>query len=163
MNIEQKLQVARLLAEAGNHQIEAEDTSYDDYEIEAIRRIVAQRKKSKITVWNRIVMEDIKNPCFAVGHYPYQRAGLLYADFFQTEQNKAGWLKPPVPASNCRIERFEVTVASRCLPGRHHVHALACLQLKDLGVARVRYADNVGVLTPTRALRTVRRSSTIPP
>jgi homocitrate synthase NifV len=159
MNMEQKLQVARLLDEAGIHQIEAGIPAMSGYEIETIRGIVAQRKRAKISVWNRINREDIEKSMLCRPDIIHISTPVSYVLIYSKLNKNKGWVVKNLLAcvEYAASNGYEVTVgfedASRA--DITFMTSLAC-QLKELGVTRVRFADTVGVLTPTRALRSVR-------
>jgi homocitrate synthase NifV len=60
MSKEQKLLIAQILDNAGIYQIEAGIPAVSSAEMDTIRAIMAQRRHSKISVWSRLVLDDVK-------------------------------------------------------------------------------------------------------
>lgn len=151
---EDKAALARLLDEAGFYSIEAGIPAMGDCEKEAVRLIMQQRKKARISVWNRMNREDIRHSfdCAPdIIHISAPASALLIQNYLHRDQT---WVADTLQdcVELARGRGYEVTVgfqdASRADMG--FMIALAN-RIKPLGVSSIRLADTVGILTPLRA------------
>ncbi|HWQ74576.1 MAG TPA: homocitrate synthase [Syntrophomonas sp.] len=154
MKPEDKAALARLLDEAGFYSIEAGIPAMGDCEKEAVRLIMQQRKKARISVWNRMNQEDIRHSfdCAPdIIHISAPASPLLIQNYLHRNQ---AWVTDTLQGcvELARGRGYEVTVgfqdASRADMG--FMIALAN-RIKPLGVSSIRLADTVGILTPLRA------------
>ncbi len=154
-----KLAIARLLDEAGVYQIEAGIPAVSAYEIDTIAQIVAERKKAKISVWCRLVMEDIEKSALCSPDIVHISTPVSYVLIYSKLNKNKNWVVKNLSAcvERARALGFEVTVGFEDA-SRADITFMASLarQLRELGVGRIRFADTVGVLTPARTYQAVR-------
>jgi homocitrate synthase NifV len=159
MSMEQKLLIAQILDGAGIYQIEAGIPAVGSLEIDTIRAIMDIRKMSKISVWNRLVLEDIKKSVACAPDIIHISIPVSYVLIYSKLNKNKTWIYKNL--SSCvdyaRSRGFEVTVGFEDA-SRADITFMASLarQLKDMGVSRIRFADTVGVLSPSRTYQAVR-------
>ncbi len=159
MSKNQKLEIAQILDSAGIYQIEAGVPAVGTYEIDTLRNIMQNRKHSKISVWNRLVLEDIKKSILCEPDIIHISIPVSYVLIYSKLNKNKTWITKNL--SSCvsyAIEKgFEVTVGFEDA-SRADITFMTALakQLKDLGVSRIRFADTVGILSPSRTYQSVK-------
>lgn len=158
MTREEKTAVARLLDRAGVYQIEAGIPAIGSYEKDTILAILQDREHAKISTWNRMNPADIRHSFDCAPDIVHVGVPVSYAQIYTKLHKNKTWIqKTAMACVGMALEKgFEVTVgfedASRADPS--FLLALAA-ELGKLGVRRVRLADTVGVLNPSRAFHMV--------
>jgi homocitrate synthase NifV len=159
MSIEQKLEIARLLDEAGVYQIEAGIPAMGRMEIETISRIMQNRKNSKISAWNRLRLDDIRKSMDCAPDIIHMSVPVSYVLIYsKLNKNKTWVTKNLVTCVEYALSGgYEVTVGFEDA-SRADITFMIVLakQLKDMGVNRIRFADTVGVLSPSRTYSAIR-------
>lgn len=159
MSREQKLKIAQLLDDAGIYQIEAGIPAIGQEELDTIRSIVARRKHAKISVWNRLVLDDIKKSVDCAPDIIHISAPVSYVLIYSKLNKNKSWIskKLEVCVDYARVHGFDVTIGFEDA-SRADITFMVTLarQLKEMGVDRIRYADTVGVLSPSRTYQAVR-------
>ena len=159
MTKEQKLQIARILDKAGVYQIEAGIPAVNSYEIDTIADIVQSVKNAKISVWNRLVLADIKKSISCRPDIIHISCPVSYVLIYSKLNKNKNWVVKNL--SSCvdyaASRGFEVTVGFEDA-SRADITFMTTLarQLKELGVLRIRFADTVGVLSPSRTYESVK-------
>lgn len=159
MSIEQKLQIAGILDAAGIFQIEAGIPAVSNYEIETLQAIMDIRKSAKISVWNRVVLDDIKKSVRCRPDIIHISTPVSYVLIYSKLNKNKSWVTKNL--SSCvafaRERGFEVTIGFEDA-SRADISFMMALarQLRELEVTRVRFADTVGVLSPSRTYQAVR-------
>lgn len=157
-NIDEKARLAMLMDEAGIYQIEAGIPAMGKYEKDAILKIMSNRKNSVISTWNRMNKEDIRNSFDCCPDIIHISAPVSYVHIYSKLKKNKTWLKKNLQdcVSLAMEKGYKVTVgfedASRA--DITFIAGIADL-LKDMGVFSVRFADTVGVLTPSRAFQAI--------
>jgi len=155
---EQKLEIAAMLDEAGVYQIEAGIPSICSYERDTLREIAQNKRNSKISVWNRLNESDIKLSFDCNPDIIHICVPVSYVQIYtKLHENKTWIMKTMASCVDLALcKGYEVTVgfedASRADPT--FMLTLAS-SLKEMGVNRIRFADTVGVLSPTRTYNTI--------
>lgn len=157
--VRQKVQIAKMIEDLGVHQIEAGIPALGVSEQEAISEIMQAKKTAVISTWNRLSLADIN--CSAACRPDIIHIGMpvSYVQIYtKLKKNKKWLLKMAAECvAHARGLGFRVTAgfedASRADTG--FLLTLTEL-LVELGVEYIRYADTVGVLTPSRAQENVR-------
>lgn len=159
MSKNQKLQIAQILDSAGIHQIEAGIPAINNYEIDTLISIMQNRKNAKISVWNRLVLEDIKKSVQCQPDIIHISTPISYVLIYsKLNKNKTWVTKNLATCVDYAISRgFEVTVGFEDA-SRADITFMTTLarQLKSLGVNRIRFADTVGILSPARTYQAVK-------
>lgn len=149
----QKRRLALLLDRAGVQQIDAGIPAMGPEERETIGRIVENRVRAKISVWNRMDEGDIRQSMTCRPDLIHISAPVSYVHIYSKLKKNKGWLVSRLLAcvSLARGAGFAVTVGFEDA-SRADMSFLVSLtrQLKELGVRRVQFSDTVGVLTPGR-------------
>ncbi len=159
MNMEQKLEIARLLDEAGIYQIEAGIPAMGRIETETISRIMAMRKKSKISLWNRLKIDDIKKSMECAPDIIHMSVPVSYVLIYSKLNKNKTWVTKNLFScvEYALSGGFEVTVGFEDASRADITFMIALAkQLKEMGVSRIRFADTVGVMTPTRTYQAIR-------
>ena len=159
MTKEQKIKIAQILDRSGIYQIEAGIPAVNSYEIDTISSIVDSVEKTKISVWNRLVIADIEKSIECRPDIIHISAPVSYVLIYsKLNKNKAWVVKNLLSCVAFAAERgYEVTVGFEDA-SRADITFMTTLarQLKDLGVSRIRFADTVGILSPARANEAIR-------
>lgn len=156
---EQKVEIAAMLDTAGVYQIEAGIPAICSYEVDTLREISQNKHSAKISVWNRLNEDDIKRSFDCNPDIIHIGVPVSYVQIYtKLHKNKTWIAKTAARCADMAMSKgYEVTVgfedASRADPA--FMLALA-YSLKSIGVNRIRFADTVGVLSPTRTYETIR-------
>jgi len=149
---EDKIRIAKVLDDNKIYQIEAGIPAMGQVEKKCIYKIMEQKKFSKIAVWNRLNKKDIVHSIecrpdiihISVPVSPIQIATKLAKDNV--------WIENRVKecVSFAKEKGYEVTVGFEDA-SRADVHFMIHLMklLKSMEVKRIRFADTVGILTPS--------------
>lgn len=155
---EQKVAIAGMLDEAGVYQIEAGIPAIGSYEKDTLLEIVQNKKNSRISVWSRLNAADIQQSFDCRPDIIHIGVPVSYAQIYtKMHKNKTWIMKEAVSCVDLVMNKgIEVTVgfedASRADPT--FLLGLAS-DLKKMGVNRIRFADTVGVLTPSRTYHAI--------
>ncbi|HEX2925249.1 MAG TPA: homocitrate synthase [Ruminiclostridium sp.] len=156
---EQKVKLARLMDQAGFSQIEAGIPAMGKYEKDTICEIVSIRTNARISTWNRMTREDISNSFDCRPDIIHISAPVSYIHIYSKLKKNKIWLRKTLQECvyMAMDKGYEVTVgfedASRA--DITFIISIANL-LNDMGVKSVRFADTVGVLTPSRTYQNIR-------
>lgn len=159
MTLQQKVKIAAVLDGAGVSQIEAGIPSIGSYEQETIREIVRRKRNSLVSVWCRMNPEDIKTAFRCKPDMIHIGVPVSYVQIYSKLKRNKSWLvKTMLACVDFAVSHgFAVSVgfedASRADPT--FLISLA-EELMKAGVKRIRYADTVGVLNPSRTYQSVR-------
>lgn len=158
MSAAQKLELVKLLDDAGIYQIEAGIPAVGKSEIECIYQMMQIRKKTKISVWNRLIIEDIKKSIECRPDIIHISTPVSYTQIYsKLNKNKAWVIKNLTACIEYAVSRgYEVTVGFEDA-SRADIAFMSslCQLIKTLGVSRIRFADTVGVLSPGRTFQAV--------
>ena len=151
-SIDEKVEIARYMDENNIYQIEAGIPAMGDLEKECIKRILAGRKNSLISTWNRMNKKDILHSMdckpdiihISVPTSDIQIYSNLGKDKLWVEEN----LRECVYFANDK--GYEVTIGFEDA-SRADINYLIdlCKIVESMDVKRVRYADTVGILMPS--------------
>jgi len=117
------------------------------------------RKNAKISVWNRAVLDDIKKSVRCRPDIIHISAPVSYVFIYSKLNKNKSWVIKNL--SSCvayaHDRGFEVTVGFEDA-SRADITFMTTLagHMSKLGVTRVRFADTVGVLSPSRTYQAVR-------
>ena len=151
-SIDEKVQIAKFMDKSNIYQIEAGIPVMGDLEKECIKRILAGRKNSLISTWNRMNKKDIMHSIeckpdiihISVPTSDIQIYSNLGKDKIWVEEN----LRECIYLA--KSKGYEVTIGFEDA-SRADINYLIklCEIVKALDVKRVRYADTVGILMPS--------------
>ncbi|WP_177223974.1 homocitrate synthase [Neomoorella thermoacetica] len=147
----EKVAIARMLDRLGVAQIEAGTPAMGDIEQEAIRAIARQGLRSRVSTWNRLLLEDIRSSLECGIRDVHISAPVSSIQIRAKLRQDYRWVLNRLRQA-CRYARdygLRVTVgaedASRADPG--FLLEFAYLAWES-GAERLRYCDTVGVLDP---------------
>lgn len=155
----QKVKLAKLMDDGGISQIEAGIPAMGSYEKDIICEIMRRRKKALISTWNRMNRDDINNSFDCRPDIIHISAPISYIHIYSKLNKNKIWLKRTLQECvfMAKDKGYEVTVgfedASRA--DITFIISMANL-LSDMGVKSIRFADTVGVLTPSRTHQCIR-------
>lgn len=159
MSKEQKLLIARVLDNAGIYQIEAGIPAVSSSEMDTLRLIMENRRHSKISVWSRLVLDDVKKSVDCAPDIIHISAPVSYVLIYSKLNKNKTWISKNLEAcvDFAKSRGFEVTIGFEDA-SRADITFMASLArlLRDMGISRIRYADTVGVLSPSRTYQAVR-------
>ncbi len=157
-SLEQKVKLAALLEEAGIYQIEAGIPAMSTYEKEAICTIVDNKRQALISTWNRMNLEDIKHSIDCKPDIIHISAPISYVHIYSKLKKNKVWLQKNIQecVSFALEKGFRVTVGFEDASRADITFMIGVANLlKDMGVASIRFADTVGVLTPYRTFQAI--------
>jgi len=156
-----KVAIAKALAEAGIHSIDAGSPAASAEEIEAVRRIAREARGPVITAHCRTLPADIDRvaEAFAEARRPYKKAITLFVGVSpihrerKHRKSKAEILRMTVDAVQYAKQHFRLVTfgpedAGRAEPD--YLHELY-REAIDAGATTIGFADTVGILTPEKA------------
>jgi homocitrate synthase NifV len=158
LTMEQKIQVADILDKAGVDQIEAGIPAVGPYEQETIREIVRRKHNSKISVWCRMNKEEISIASSCGPDIVHIGVPVSYVQIYSKLHRNKNWLVKTMLScvEHALSQNVEVTVgfedASRADPT---FLITLCEKLSLHGIKRIRFADTVGVLSPSRTFQAI--------
>jgi len=158
-NMEEKVKLALLMDRAGMHQIEAGIPAMGKYEKDTICKIMSNRRRARIATWNRMNKEDIMHSFDCCPDIIHISAPVSYVHIYSKLKKNKVWLQKNLQecVSMALDKGYVVTVgfedASRA--DITFIIGIANL-LKDMGVESIRFADTVGVLTPSRTYQSIK-------
>jgi homocitrate synthase NifV len=165
---EEKLRVAALLDRAGVYQIEAGIPVMGRREKETVSKIMENRDRAKISVWNRVNANDIRHSFDCRPDIIHVSAPVSYPHIYQKLRKNKAWLRESLRecVELARGAGYEVTVGYEDASRADAAFLISLTgMLRSLGVSAVRVADTVGILTPSRSallIRELRAASDIP-
>ncbi|MDD2213682.1 MAG: homocitrate synthase [Oscillospiraceae bacterium] len=151
---QQKCRLALLLDRDGIHQIDAGIPAIGTSEQTVICRIIENRVRARISVWNRLNPQDILASMACQPDIIHISVPSSYVHIYSKLNKNKTWLISQM--EQCVIlarERgFTVTIGFEDASRADMTFLIYLTQrLKALGVSRVQFADTVGILTPGRA------------
>lgn len=158
-SMDEKVKLAILMDRAGIHQIEAGIPAMGKYEKDTICKIMDNRRRARISTWNRMNKEDIVHSFDCCPDIIHISAPVSYVHIYSKLKKNKIWLQKNLQecVSLALDKGYLVTVgledASRA--DITFIIGIANL-LKDMGVVGIRFADTVGVLTPSRAFQSIK-------
>ena len=150
---EKKIEMAKYLEKIGVYQIEAGIPAIGPTEKDVIKAIVENRKSTFISTWNRLNKEDIKASIECNPDIIHLSVPTSDIQIFSKLNKSKDWLERTLV--DCvyfaKEHNFEVTIGFEDA-SRTDINYLLklCEILGKLEVNTIRYADTVGILTPTR-------------
>lgn len=156
---EAKVRIAGLLDTAGIDQIEAGIPAVGPTEVDAIQQIVANRRQSAISTWNRLKSDDIRQSMRCRPDIIHIGAPVSYAQLYVKMRRNKQWLLKELRdcVSLAREHGFDVTVGFEDASRADICFLVTVGQLlAEFGVRMIRYADTVGILNPGKAEDDVR-------
>lgn len=159
-SLEEKVEIARLLDVAGIYQIEAGTPAMGGTEKKSVAQIVGLKLRSRISAWNRLVIEDLDHSIDCgvdVIHISVPSSDLQIKVKINKDRR---WVLEEMKKciAYAREKGFSVSVgledASRADP---EFLSQLCQEAAAGGVNMVRYADTVGILYPARIYQEIKR------
>lgn len=147
----EKLQLARILDQAGVDEIEVGIPAMGAYEQETIRAIVQDGLRARILTWNRLVVKDIQASINCGASFVHLSAPVSDLHLKDKLGKSRSWLLDTLPRAIQYAQDFGCAVsvgaedASRA--DQQFVAEFAEVAY-SAGAQRLRYADTVGVLDP---------------
>ncbi len=149
--LEDKVRLAKLMDDIGIYQIEAGIPAIGKVEKKAINKIMENRKHAVISAWNRMNLSDIRHSMECEPDIIHISAPVSYVQIYSKLRKNKQWLRSNlIECVRYALDKgYKVTVGFEDA-SRADISFIVSLgvMLKDIGVAYIRYADTVGVLTP---------------
>jgi homocitrate synthase NifV len=151
-SIDEKVEIAKYMDENNIYQIEAGIPVMGDLEKECIKRILAGRKKSLISTWNRMNKKDIQHSIDCKPDIIHISVPTSDIQIYSNLGKDKNWVEENL--RECvyfaKDKGYDVTIGFEDA-SRADINYLInlCEIVKTMGVERIRYADTVGILTPT--------------
>lgn len=159
-SINQKVQIANYLDSIGIYQIEAGIPAMGSLEKECLKRIIANRKNSLISTWNRLNKKDIQESFECNPDIIHISVPTSDMQIFTNIKKDRNWIRKNL--QECvyftKERNYEVTIGFEDA-SRSDINFLIelCKLLKEMDISRIRYADTVGILTPSRTKEAITR------
>lgn len=147
---EEKINIAKYLDKNNIYQIEAGIPAMGQDEKECIMNIISERKKSRISTWNRLNELDIIHSINCNPDIIHISVPTSDIQIYSNLKKDKKWIEQKI--QRCvylsKDKGYETTIGFEDA-SRADINYLVylCNLLESLGVKRVRYADTVGVLT----------------
>ncbi len=149
-----KTKIATELDKLGIYQIEAGIPAIGKSEKESILKIMENRKNSRISVWNRMNVSDIKHSMDCMPDIIHISAPVSYVQIYSKLKKNKVWLintlEQCIDFAQSREYTVSVGLEDASRSDITFVNTIIKM-LASYGVELVRYADTVGVLTPSQA------------
>lgn len=161
--LEQKVTLSILMERAGIHQVEAGIPAMGSYEKETICKIMENRRRARISTWNRMNKEDIRHSFDCTPDIIHISAPVSYIHIYsKLKKNKIWLLKNLQECVSMAMEKgYLVTVGFEDASRADISFIIGIVNLlEDMGVHSIRFADTVGVLTPSRAYQAIKEIKT---
>jgi len=164
-SIDEKVEIAKYMDENNIYQIEAGIPVMGDLEKECIKRILASRKNSLISTWNRMNKKDIQHSIDCKPDMIHISVPTSDIQIYSNLRKDKMWIEENL--RECvyfaKDKGYEVTIGFEDA-SRADINYLItlCEIVKSLDVKRVRYADTVGILMPSivrKAVKTIINST----
>jgi homocitrate synthase NifV len=149
-----KIKIAALLDGAGVYQIEAGAPAIGEEEKDTVCRIMQNRKNSKIATWNRLRKSDLRHSLDCQPDIIHISAPVSAQHIFGKLNKDHNWLQETLKDCVYFVKErgFEVMVGFEDASRADLNFMLQLINmLAELGVALVRLADTVGIMTPGKA------------
>lgn len=149
---EQKIEIAKLLDESGVHQIEAGIPASSARDKNTILKIIERRKKAVVSVWARMSASDIVHAVEVRPDMVHISVPVSYSHIYAKLRKNKQWVVNQLNACIEIVEKSGIPMsvgledAFRSEP--MFMTAIARILL-DAGVNRIRFADTVGVASPS--------------
>jgi homocitrate synthase NifV len=157
LNAEQKINIAKLLDDAGIHQIEAGIPAVSKAEKNTVSKIIENRKNAVISVWSRLIPSDIQDAIEVSPDIIHISIPVSYVHIYAKLRKNKTWLINQIYSCLGVIEKnkvkFSVGFEDAFRSEFSFMMKVADL-LFDFGVSRIRIADTVGIAMPS-ACRTL--------
>lgn len=160
LKLEDKIEIAKILNELGVFQIEAGIPSMGGDEKKSLQKIVELNLKSKISAWNRMSIKDIEQSVDCdvdIIHISVPASDIQISSKLKKSRS---WVIDNMRrcVSYAKEKGFEVTLGLEDA-SRADFRFLIDICNKGLeeGASRIRYADTVGVLYPTRIYKEIEK------
>ena len=157
-SIDEKIEIAKYMDEKNIYQIEAGIPVMGDLEKECIKRILEIRNNSLISTWNRMNKKDILHSMECKPDIIHISVPTSDIQIYLNLGKDKKWIEDNL--KDCvffaRNKGYEVTIGFEDA-SRADISYLVnlCKIVQAMGVKRVRYADTVGILMPSRVKNTV--------
>lgn len=156
--VNQKVEIAKYLDLNNVYQIEAGTPAMGSVEKDCIIQIVDEMENSFISTWNRINKKDIKDSIECNPHIIHLSVPTSEIQIYSNLKKDKSWVENTL--KDCvyftKERGYEVTIgfedASRA-DIKYLIHL--CEILEKLDVHRVRYADTVGILSPSTTRKAI--------
>lgn len=151
-SIDEKIEIAKYMDENNIYQIEAGIPIMGDLEKECIKRIMSIRRKSIISTWNRMNTKDILSSIECKPDLIHISVPTSDIQIYSNLGKDKKWVE--MNLKECvylaKSKGYEVTIGFEDASRADITYIISlCEILQDMGVKRVRYADTVGILTPS--------------
>ena len=151
-SIDEKVNIAKYMDENNIYQIEAGIPVMGDLEKECIKRILASRKNSLISTWNRMNKKDIQHSIDCKPDLIHISVPTSDIQIYSNLGKDKKWIEDNL--KECvyfaKDQGYEVTIGFEDA-SRADINYLIelCKIVQSMDVKRIRYADTVGILTPS--------------
>lgn len=157
-SIDEKVEIAKYMDENNIYQIEAGIPAMGDLEKECIKRILDIRKKSLISTWNRMNKDDILHSIECNPDIIHISVPTSDIQIYSNLKKDKNWIEKNLKESVffAKNKGYEVTIGFEDA-SRADINYLIelCKIVKEMDVRRIRYADTVGILTPSAVKKAI--------
>src|SRR5471030_1324406 len=151
-SIDEKVNIAKYMDENNIYQIEAGIPVMGDLEKECIKRILASKKNSLISTWNRMNKKDIQHSIDCKPDLIHISVPTSDIQIYSNLGKDKKWIEDNL--KECvyfaKDQGYEVTIGFEDA-SRADINYLIelCKIVQSMDVKRIRYADTVRILTPS--------------
>ncbi|MDR1891521.1 MAG: homocitrate synthase [Oscillospiraceae bacterium] len=155
----QKLEIFRVLEQAGIPQIEIGVPASDSYVRETLRQIVGIRTKAKISVWSRLNPNDIQHCIHCEPDMIHISVPVSYGHIYSKLKKNKTWVLNQLYACIGLLQtaKVEISVGFEDASRADMAFLMTVTRtLADFDIHRIRLADTVGIMTPSVARKTLK-------
>ena len=150
----EKVAIAKYLDSIGIYQIEAGTPAMGNIEKESIIQIIDNRKDAFVSTWNRLNIKDIEHSFECKPDIIHLSVPTSNMQIYTNLKKDKNWIEKNL--RECvyfaKNKGYEVTIGFEDASRAEMDYLInLCKILRELEVSRIRYADTVGILTPTSA------------
>ncbi|MDR0918079.1 MAG: homocitrate synthase [Oscillospiraceae bacterium] len=152
LNAKQKIKIASLLDNAGIYQIEAGIPAISTEEKNTISKILENRKNAVISVWSRLIPEDIQQATEVFPDMVHISIPVSYVHIYAKLRKNKSWLINQLYACLEVIQKNKVKFSvgfEDAFRSEFSFMAKVADILTEYGVSRIRIADTVGIANPS--------------
>ncbi|MFP3156310.1 homocitrate synthase [Lachnospiraceae bacterium ZAX-1] len=147
----QKIEIAKILSNAGIGLIEVGVPSSGSYEKDTICRIIERKGATKISVWSRLNVDDVRHCIDCEPDIVHISIPVSYVHIYSKLRKNKTWVMNQLYACIGLLDasKSEISIGFEDTFRSDITFMFTLTQvLSDFGITRLRLADTVGVTTP---------------
>lgn len=156
---EEKIRLALLIDEIGVHEMEVGIGCKNTFDAGFFEKIMKERKKSKVSLWCRMNLEDIGETLAMQPDIIHIGVPVSYVQIYTKLRKNKLWVQKQIELCLEETSKFGIPVTIGMEDATRADIGFMCSvirQIMEFGVETIRIADTVGVITPDRGVELVK-------